>query len=210
MRWTMARPRPLPRRTPPWNGWKMPSSSSGAMPTPSSCDRDHDSPLSGRRIGVDGAPTQAQPAAARHRAQAVGREVPDDLLDLPLVGLDTTTGSGGTSTSMRARSCTSALLRSSSAVSVSTRRTSTSTTAERCGRAYARKIADGRVQPLRLAEHDVHQLRLLGAQRQLVTQNLNRAGHRGQRIADLVGDAGGHLADGGEPLLHRAPRARAS
>ena len=39
-------------------------------------------------------------------------------------------------------------------------------------------------------------------QRQLLPQDLNRSGHRRQRIADLVRDAGGHLADRGEPLLH--------
>ena len=72
------------------------------------------------------------------------------------------------------------------------------------------KRADGRVQPLGLAQHDVHQLSLLGAERQLLAENLNRAGHRRQRVADLVRDAGGHLADGGQPLLHRARRARAS
>ena len=58
------------------------------------------------------------------------------------------------------------------------------------------------VQPIRLAQHDVHQLRLLGGQRQLVAQDLDRPGHRRQRIADLVGDAGGHLADRRQPLLH--------
>ena len=61
---------------------------------------------------------------------------------------------------------------------------------------------DGRVQPLGLAQHDVHQLRLLGRQRQLLPQDLDRPRHRGQRIADFVGDAGGHLADRGQPLLH--------
>ena len=33
-------------------------------------------------------------------------------------------------------------------------------------------------------------------------QDLDRAGHRRQRIADLVRDAGRHLADRREPLLH--------
>ena len=36
---------------------------------------------------------------------------------------------------------------------------------------------------------------------QLLPQNLHRAGHRRQRIADLVRDAGRHLADGRQPLL---------
>ena len=72
------------------------------------------------------------------------------------------------------------------------------------------KRSDRRVQPLRLAQHDVHQLLLLGAERQLLAQDLNRPRHRRQRIADLVRDAGGHLADRREPLLNGARRARAS
>ena len=65
------------------------------------------------------------------------------------------------------------------------------------------KRSDRRVQPLRLAQHDVHQLLLLAAERQLLAQDLNRAGHRRERVADLVRDAGGHLADRGQPLLDR-------
>ena len=63
------------------------------------------------------------------------------------------------------------------------------------------KRSDRGVEPLRLAQHDVHQLRLLGRQRQLVAQDLDRPGHRGQRVADLVGDAGGHLPHRRQPLL---------
>ena len=65
------------------------------------------------------------------------------------------------------------------------------------------KRSDRRVQALRLAQHDVHQLLLLAAERQLLPQDLDRSRHRRQRIADLVRDAGGHLADRGEPLLDR-------
>ena len=64
------------------------------------------------------------------------------------------------------------------------------------------KRADGRVQPLRFAQHDVHQLLLLRRERQLLAQDLDRARHRRERISDFVRDAGGHLADRGEPLLH--------
>ena len=63
------------------------------------------------------------------------------------------------------------------------------------------KRSDRVVQPLRLAQHDVHQLRLLFAEGQLLPEHLNRAGHRRQRVADLVRDAGRHLADRREPLL---------
>ena len=39
------------------------------------------------------------------------------------------------------------------------------------------------------------------AERQLLPQDLDRARHRRQRVADLVGDAGRHLADRRQPLL---------
>ena len=60
--------------------------------------------------------------------------------------------------------------------------------------------ADRVVQPLRFAQHDVHQLRLLFGQRQLLPENLNRPRHRRERIANLMRDAGRHLADGRQPL----------
>ena len=45
---------PVPRAKPPRNGWKMPSSSSAAMPTPSSRTRDHHVAVRLRRlVGVD-------------------------------------------------------------------------------------------------------------------------------------------------------------
>ena len=65
----------------------------------------------------------------------------------------------------------------------------------------AEEIADGLVQAIRFAQHDVEELRLIGLELELLAQHLHRAGHRGQRVADLVGDAGGHLADRGQPLL---------
>ena len=65
------------------------------------------------------------------------------------------------------------------------------------------KRSDRRVQALRLAQHDVHQLLLLAAERQLLAEDLDGAGHRRERVADLVRDAGGHLADRGQPLLNR-------
>ena len=67
MRWTMARPRPLPRAKVPWNGWKMPSSSSWGMPTPSSST----SRRPGRRTRSAGANRRG--AAGRRRASPAGR-----------------------------------------------------------------------------------------------------------------------------------------
>ena len=58
-------------------------------------------------------------------------------------------------------------------------------------------------------QDDVHQLRLVARQRQLLPQHLHRARHRRQRVANLVRDAGRHLADGRQALLQRALRSSA-
>ena len=60
---------------------------------------------------------------------------------------------------------------------------------------------DRLVEALRLLQHDVHQLRLVARQRQLLLEHLHRAGHRRERVADLVRDAGGHFADRRQALL---------
>ena len=65
-------------------------------------------------------------AAVRHRAQPVGRQVPDDLPDLALVGAVPRPARPARPRRSRARSVTSALFSSSRAVSVTTCRTSTS------------------------------------------------------------------------------------
>ena len=64
------------------------------------------------------------------------------------------------------------------------------------------KAPDRLVQSIGLAQHDVHQLRLLVAQRQFLPQDLERARHRCQRIPDLVGDARGHLPDRRQTVLY--------
>ena len=101
---------------------------------------------------------------------------------------------------MTCPSCTSELFRSSSAASFSTRRTSSRAIENRCGLRIGQKRPDRVVQALRFAQHDVHQLRLLFGERQLLPENLNRSRHRRQRIANLVRDAGRHLADRRETL----------
>ena len=104
------------------------------------------------------------------------------------------TGPSGTSTSMRWPGRTSAPFCSSR------------TCRQRCGpgrRGRASAEAGARrpetigclVQPLRLLEDDVHQLGLIAVEGKLGAEHLHRAGHRGQRIADLVGDARRHLSD---------------
>ena len=96
---------------------------------------------------------------------------------------------------------TSALLRSSSAVSFNARRTSIRSIGKPLRPRVRQKRSNRRVQPLGLPEHDVHQLFLLAAQRQLLPQDLNRPGHRGQRISNFMGDAGRHFAHRRQPLL---------
>jgi hypothetical protein len=87
-------------------------------------------------------------------------------------------------------------------VSVITCRTSIGAVAAALRPRVGEEAPDRVVQPLRLAQHDVHELRLVGRERQLLPQDLDRARHGGQRVADLVGDPRGHLADRGQPLLH--------
>ena len=145
---------------------------------------------------------QAQASAVWHRADAVGGEIPDDLLDLPLVGL------------------VPQLLRRHvdvdqmpvvhvGAVAQQGRRVAQRAADVEAGdgEALRPRIGEKRsnrvVEAVGLAQHDVHQLLLLGAERQLLTKNLDRPRHRRQRVANLVGHPGGHLADGGQPLLQR-------
>jgi hypothetical protein len=116
---------------------------------------------------------QAQPAPVGHGAQAVGRQVPHDLPDLPS-SASYRTSSSGTSTSILWPSQSSALFSSSRAgvgddlPHVDRRRTGA--LRPRVGE----EAPDRVVQPLRLAQHDVHELRLLGRQRQLLPQDLDR------------------------------------
>ncbi|MCK7478734.1 MAG: hypothetical protein M0C28_16170 [Candidatus Moduliflexus flocculans] len=51
---------------------------------------------------------------------------------------------------------------------------------------------------MRLLDDDLHQAPLRGAGGAVRGEDLDRAGDRGERVADLVGDRGGELADGGE------------
>jgi hypothetical protein len=78
---------------------------------------------------------QLQPPPVGHGAEAVGRQVPDDLLDLALVGVVPELGWPAGRRLIRCWSCRSALLRRSSAVSLSARRASNRFTSKRCGRA---------------------------------------------------------------------------
>ena len=56
------------------------------------------------------------------------------------------------------------------------------------------------VQAIRLAQDDVHQVRLFLGELQLGAEHLNRPAHRRQRVADLVRDAGRHFTHRGQLL----------
>ena len=56
-------------------------------------------------------------------------------------------------------------------------------------------------EPVGLRDDDLHQAPLGRAHRELVREDLHRARDRRERVADLVGDAGGELADGRELLV---------
>ena len=153
------------------------------------------------RLPVLGGDEQLQPPAVGHRLEAVGGQVPDDLPQLVLVGVDphrirrhldlddVVVGGLGALAQQRG-----GVLDRPAGVDPGELHPP--------GPGVGQERRDGRVQPIRLAQHDVHQRGLLGRQRQLAAQHLHRARHRGQRVADLVGDAGGHLAHRRQPLPH--------
>ena len=164
------------------------------MPVPSSRDAD-------QGLAVLDGNEHPELAAARHRLQSVGGEIPDDLSQLVLVGVEPHRLS-------RHVDLDDVVLRGLRAGLQQRRRVLDGAPGVDAGHVDApgpgigQKRRDRRVQPVGLPQHDVHELRLLGRERQLAAQDLHRARHRRQRVADLVGDAGGHLADGRQPLAH--------
>ena len=62
------------------------------------------------------------------------------------------------------------------------------------------ELAHQGLQPLRLAAHDAHQAALLLVQAGRGAENLDRAAHRSERIADLVREARCQAADHGEAV----------
>ena len=66
----------------------------------------------------------------------------------------------------------------------------------------AQEALDRAVEPVALFEQDVDQAALRGVAGQRARQHLHRAGDRRQRVADLVRQAGGELADRGHAVLH--------
>ena len=194
----MDSPSPVPRANPPGTAAGSRRHPRAAIPTPSSRTAISSCPPSRAGSACD---RQPQPPAVRHRAQRVGREVPDDLPDLRLRPPGSTPARPARRRRSRARrQSLGAVLQQRRGVGhdlpdVHQRRRLALRPRVR------EEAADRLVQPLGLADHDVHQLRLLVGQRQLLPQDLNRAGHRRQRVADLVGDSGGHLPDRRQPLL---------
>jgi len=68
------------------------------------------------------------------------------------------------------------------------------------------EASDDVIEPLGFAQHDIHQLRLLLVQLQVLPQDLNRARNRRQRIPDLMCDAGRHLPHRASRCCSRASR----
>jgi len=155
-----------------------------------------------RRAGaiIRGRRSQQEAASLRHRLEAIRRQVPDHLSDLILVSF-TPHGIGRHVHTDRVvrlhfraiaqEQCS--VLHYSPDIELRQRKPLRS----RIGQERLNRL----VEPFRLAQDDVHQLRLLVVEGQLVTKNLNRARHRGERIPDLVGNAGRHLAHRRKTLL---------
>ena len=203
----MASPSPLPFSKPPWKGWKSASSRRAGMPTPSSSTvSTRPPPVAGsarpaRRSrppsGIARRPLVARfqticricPSSASYQ-QLGGRDV--DLDDVPVVGprrccaaaSPCRSARGAASSQRHARTAAAARRRGTSGWSSFSRSDSRSTMSISCACSLA--------------------------ERQLLPQDLDRPRHRREGIPDLVGDAGRHLSDGGQALLHAGRRARAA
>ena len=68
----------------------------------------------------------------------------------------------------------------------------------------AQEALDRAVEALALLEQDLEQLALRRVGRRRAGEHLHRAGDGGQRVADLVGEAGGELAHRGHAVLDAA------
>ena len=195
MRCTVASPSPVPLSNELRNGWKMRSMSAGSMPQPSSSTRSptvcpSDASTARRR----------RPPSAMARRPLVARF--HTIWRIWLSSNSSHTGSGGTSTSTVWCSRTSAPLRSSRAVSLTTCARSNRVIVGALRTRVGQERPDRLVEPIRLAQHDVHELLLVVGERQFGAQHLQRARHRGERIADFVGDAGRHLPHRRQALAH--------
>ena len=152
------------------------------------------------RAGAIRLDRQQQPPALWHGSQAVARDVPDDLTNLIFVGFVP-------DRLRRNLDVDHVRIPGFRAVPQQKRRVLHDfAEIEPCdGRLLGTSVGEERsdrvVQALGLSKDDVHELRLLLAERQLLPEDLDRSRHRGQRVANLVRDAGGHLPHRGEPLL---------
>src|SRR5216684_3065947 len=64
------------------------------------------------------------------------------------------------------------------------------------------KIGDDVVEAIGLADHNLQKVPLFGIQGGSIRQHADRAGNRGQGIADFVSDGSGQAAHGGQAILH--------
>lgn len=63
------------------------------------------------------------------------------------------------------------------------------------------KVFDGAVEAVGFAQHNAHELVLFVVEPEFRLKHLNRAAHGGQRVANLVGNPGRHLAERRQPVL---------
>ena len=195
----MARPRPVPFAKELRNGWKTSSSSSAGMPHPWSCDGEHQVGCRRRR-----ARAARQAAAVRRPASPAGRwcrgsTAPGEARPRRRRTRPAPPGHRRRSRGRRGRRrcCAGAARRPRS-----TLRTSRRATREPLRTRVGEEQADRLVQPLGLAQHDVHQLRPARSESGSSSRSTwIEPDIDGQRVADLVRDAGRHLADRGQPLL---------
>ena len=132
----MASPRPVPFENVPRNGWKIASSSSAGIPTPSSETSSTTESCDGSPPDSTRAPSVSRPPSRIARSPLVARF--QTICRTWFSSASNATSAGGTRTSMTCPSSTSELLRNSTAASFSKRRTSRRAIENRCGFAYAR------------------------------------------------------------------------
>jgi len=148
---------------------------------------------------VDGS-RDAQRAAARHRLDGVARDVPEDLADLVGIAddhvlrrveraLDRVLGAE----LERVREQVERLREAGHHVELDR--------APFARPDELKEVLDRLVEPVRLLEDDRHEPLLLRREPLRLLEHLDRSGDRGERIADLVRDAGRKLADRRHPIL---------
>ncbi len=136
-----------------------------------------------------------------HRLDGIGAQVPEDLLDLVGIAVEIQSGRAADVLDVVSVAHLRAVLEEENRLLK--QRGDLEHFRRKAARAgVLQKVGDDPVESMRFAQDDVHEVTLRGRQRQLVLEHLDRTHHRGQRIADLVGDGGGEIADRRHFPLH--------